>query len=183
MFTKKRFYALLVLLVVMAIGSYLYYKKSTTKIAESPSIPMISNEQNNWQQETVEEIGLTFQHPIDLVFHKEVANDGDAIRTVGFYVTKGSEDSPEYQLYGLFQQFKNATEQDIELAKQEMDATTVQETRIDGYSGIEGLITGQRTRFSIVVIKDGKLFSVSTMPPTQENKELTDHILTTFEFE
>lgn len=183
MFTKKRFYALLILLVVMAISSYLYYKKSTSKIAESPSISMISSEQNNWQQETVEEIGLTFQHPSDLVFRKEVANDGDTFRTVGFYVTKGSENNPEYQLYGLFQQFKDATEQDIELAKQEMDTTTVQETNIDNYVGIQGLITGPRTRFSTVIIKNGKLFTVSTMPPTQENKELTDQILTTFEFE
>jgi hypothetical protein len=51
-----------------------------------------------------------------------------------------------------------------------------------GYSGIEGLIMGPKTRFITTVLKDGKLFSVSTMPPSQENKELTNQILTTFEF-
>ena len=75
------------------------------------------SEQSNWQEETIEEIGLTFKHPKDLVYRKEIADDNGRIRTAGFFLTKGSENNPEYQMYGLYQQYRDATEQDLELAK------------------------------------------------------------------
>lgn len=137
---------------------------------------------DNWQEAVVEEIGLTFRYPKDLVFRKEVADDDGRIRTVGFFLTKGAEANPEYQMYGLYQQFKEGTRQDLELAKKEMDVSTIKEATIDGYQGIEGLIVGPKTRYITTVLKDSKLFSVSTMPPTVENKKLTEQILATFDF-
>jgi ABC-type transport system substrate-binding protein len=116
------------------------------------------------------------------VFRKEIADDDGRIRTVGFFLTKGAESKPDYQMYGLYQQFREGYQQDLELAKKEMDSNTIKEASMAGYSGIEGLIMGPKTRFITTVLKDGKLFSVSTMPPSQENKELTNQILTTFEF-
>lgn len=139
--------------------------------------------QSDLQSETVDEIGLTFQHPKELVFQKEIADDGGRIRTVGFFLTKGSEDNPDYQLYGLYQQFKDGTEEDLELSKQEMDPASIKNAAIDGYQGIEGLIVGPKTRYITTVLKGSKLFSVSTMPPTQENKALTEQILSTFNFQ
>lgn len=138
--------------------------------------------QPDLQEETVEEIGLSFQHPKDLVFRKEIADDGGKIRTVGFFLTKGLENNPEYQMYGLYQQFKDATEQDLELSKKEMDPNSIKEVSIDGYKGIEGLILGPKTRYITIVLKDKKLFSISTLPPTQKNKTLTETILPTFKF-
>lgn len=139
-------------------------------------------EQSNWQKETIEEIGLTFKHPKDLVYRKEIADDDGRIRTAGFFLTKGSENNPEYQMFGLYQQFKDATEQDLELAKREMDPSTIKEVTIDGYKGIEGLILGPKTRYITIILKGSKLFSVSTMPPTQENKTVTETILPTLDF-
>jgi hypothetical protein len=140
------------------------------------------SEQSNWQEETIEEIGLTFKHPKDLVYRKEIADDDGRIRTAGFFLTKGSENNPEYQMYGLYQQFKDATEQDLELSKREMDPNTIKEVTIDGYKGIEGLILGQKTRYITIILKGSKLFSVSTMPPTLENKAVTEAILPTLNF-
>lgn len=142
----------------------------------------ISQPKTTLNEETIEEIGLSFKYPNDLIFRKEIADDGDRIRTVGFFLTKGSENNPEYQLYGLYQQFKDATVQDLELSKKEMDPSTIKEVTIDNYKGIEGLILGPKTRYITIVLKNKKLFSVSTLPPTPENKAITDQILPTFNF-
>jgi len=142
---------------------------------------LIANQQN-LQQETIEEIGLSFQYPAGLVYRKEIADNAGSVRTAGFFLTKGSEQNPEYQLYGLYENYKDATEEDLERAKTEMDPTTIKETSIDGYQGIEGLITGPKTRYITIILKGNKLFSVSTYPPTEENISLTQQILSTFQF-
>lgn len=138
--------------------------------------------QSDTQQETIDEIGLSFQHPKDLVFRKEIADNAGSIRTAGFFLTKGSENNPEYQMYGLYEQYKDATEQDLERVKTEMDPASIKETTIDGYKGIEGLILGPKTRYITIVLKGNKLFSVSTLPPTSANKAITDQILPTLNF-
>lgn len=71
---------------------------------------------------------------------------------------------------------------DLERAKTEMDPASIKETSIDGYKGIEGLILGPKTRYITIVLKGNKLFSVSTSPPTAENKATTEQILSTFDF-
>ena len=137
---------------------------------------------SNLQSEMIDEIGLSFQHPKDLVFRKEIADNAGSIRIAGFFLTKGSENNPEYQMYGLYEQYKDATEQDLERAKTEMDPASIKEATIDGYKGIKGLIVGPKTRYITIVLKGNKLFSVSTLPPTPANKALTDQILPTLSF-
>jgi len=138
--------------------------------------------QQNLQQETVEESGLSFQYPTDLLYRKEIADNDGNIRTVGFFLTKGSEQNPEYQMYGLYENYRNATKDDLERAKTEMDPTTIKEVNIGGYKGIEGLITGPKTRHITIILKDDKLFSISTLLPTEDNKSITEQILSTFQF-
>lgn len=140
------------------------------------------SEQSDWQEQTVDEIGLSFKMPPGTTFKKEIADDYGRIRNLGFYAERGPSDKPTYMLYGLYQFQTEATEQDLEKAKTEMDKTTIKETSIDVYKGIEGLILGPKTRYITIVLKDGKLFSVSTIPPTQENKKLTAEVLATFDF-
>lgn len=148
----------------------------------NPSAPMpetgCGESENDWQSQTVEEIGLSFRHPQDMTFRKEVADDSAGVRAVGFYVEK-----EDYTLYGVYQSKSEATEEDLEKAKTEMDTATIKEITIDGYKGIEGLVSGPKTRYLTTIIKDGKLFSVSTIPPTEENKNLTEKILAAFNFE
>lgn len=137
---------------------------------------------SNLKTQMVEEIGLTLSYPNDLTFRKELGDDYGKLRTLAFYIEKGDQNNPEYQLYALFLADKEATQTDLEKAKMEMDKNTIKDTSIAGYKGIEGLIVGPKTRYITTVIKDGRLFSVSTIPPTEENKAITDRILSTFSF-
>ena len=134
------------------------------------------------QTQTVEEIGLTFKYPKCLVYRKEIADNDGQIRTAGFFLTKGSETTPEYQLYGLYEQYRDAKLSDLELLKKEMDPKSIKDVTLGGYKGIEGLILGPKTRYVTIILKGNKLFSVSTMPPTQENKAQSEIILATFNF-
>lgn len=134
-----------------------------------------------WQEQTIDEIGLTLKYPQNLTFRKEIADDNGRIRTLGFYI-ENNDDSNPYMLYGLYQMDKNATIADLDKNKMGMDTSSIKDTSIDGYNGFYGLILGEKTRYMAIVLKGDKLFSVSTIPPTQENKDLTDQILATFDF-
>lgn len=138
--------------------------------------------ESNLQTQTVEEIGLTFMYPKNLVYRKEIADNDGQIRTAGFFLTKGSENNPEYQMYGLLEQYKDAKLSDLELLKKEMDPKSIKDVTLGGYKGIEGLILGPKTRYVTIILKGSKLFSVSTMPPTQANKAQSEIILATFNF-
>jgi len=138
-----------------------------------------------WQEQTVKEIGVTFSYPADMSYRKEIADDAGRIRTAGFYVEKGSLENPTYQLYALYQPLETVTEKELDKVKTGMKPDTVKEAFIDGIKGVEGLIeiSGPKAHYSTAIIKEGRLFTVSTWPPTEENKRLTDQIITTFRFE
>lgn len=150
----------------------------------NPSVPMpqigCGNVEDEWQTQTVEEIGVSFKYPADTTFRKEVAEDSAGIHAIGFYVEKKNDSS--YTLYGIYQPNKEATEQDLEKAKTGMDKNTIKEVTIGGFKGIEGLILGPKTRYIAILLKDDRLFSISTIPPTLENKTLTEQILKTSKF-
>ena len=141
--------------------------------------------QTGWQKQTVDEIGLTLSYPSDLTFRKEIGDNAGNIRTVAFYIEKGDQNNPEYQLYALYLADKEGSAQDLEKAKTGMDPASIKEASIDGYSGIEGIANANdlKKHYVTVVLKDGRLFSVSTYPPQPENKELTDKIIETFNFQ
>ena len=63
-----------------------------------------------------------------------------------------------------------------------MDPKSIKDVTLGGFKGIEGLILRQKTRYVTIILKGNKLFSVSTMPPTQENKAQSEIILATFNF-
>lgn len=134
------------------------------------------------QTQTIDEIGLSFKYPADTTFRKEIAKDSAGIRTVGFYVEKGDKDKPTYMLYGVYEANKVATKQDLEKGKMGMDSTTIKEVTIGGIQGIEGLVLGQKTRYMTVLLVNDRILTLSTIPPTVENKTITDSILSTLIF-
>src|SRR4030042_1226467 len=69
--------------------------------------------------------------------------------------------------------------QDLEKTKTGMNPDSIKEASIDGYNGIEGIANANdpKKHYITVVLKDGRLFSVSTYPPLPETKELTDKII------
>lgn len=156
-------------------------KKSNSQIATPTTSPTVQND--GWREQTVPNIGLSLRIPPDMTYREELADDYGKIRTMAFYIERKDQSKPPYQLYALFQADKEATQQDLERSKSEMDKSTIKDASINGYKGIEGLILGPKTRHITIIQKDGRLFSVSTIPPTQENKELTEKILATFDFQ
>ncbi|OGD84128.1 hypothetical protein A2572_03315 [Candidatus Collierbacteria bacterium RIFOXYD1_FULL_40_9] len=129
-------------------------------------------------------LSLTFEAPTDTTFRKEIADDAGRIRVASFYVERGPRDNPTYQLYALYQPLETVTSKELDKIKTGMDPKSFKEVTIDGIKGIEGLvnISGPKAHFVTAIIKEGKLFTVSTYPPTVENMVLTDQILATFRF-
>lgn len=148
------------------------------------SMPQVgcSEAKSNWQKITVDEIGLSFEAPTDTIFRKEIADDAGRIHTLGFYVEKEDKNNSSYTLYGVYQAYKKATEQDLEKTRTDMDKGSIKEVTVDGYKGIEGLILGPKTRYITIILKNDRILSISTIPPTKDNKTLTDQILSTFSF-
>jgi len=155
-----------------------------------PSKPMpltgCGEAKEGWTTQTFDEAGLslTLSIPPDTFFRKEIASDGAKIRIASFYVEKGPSDNPAYQLYAVYEPLEEATEKKLDKIKTGMDPKSVKEITIDGYKGIEGMtvISGPKNHYVSAIIKDGRLFTVSTYPSTEESKALTDQILTTFSF-
>ena len=83
----------------------------------------------------------------------------------------------------LLSLYRDASLQDIEKAKTEMDPETIKEISIGSYQGIEGKVAGSKERWLAVILKDNKLLTISTLPATEENKDLTDQIIQTISFE
>ncbi|MCL5073506.1 MAG: hypothetical protein M1308_21825 [Actinobacteria bacterium] len=141
---------------------------------------------DSWQEQTFNEAGLVLRLkiPLDMTFRKEIADNAGKIRVASFYVEKVDKNNPTYQLYAVYQPLETVNEQELERAKIGLDSTSIKETSIDGYKGIEGIanISDPKKHYQTTIIKDGKWFTVSTWPPTPENKALTNQILATFKF-
>lgn len=175
---KYKYVILIVVIGFLALFIKAYIDSSKTKEQPIVETQAVNSQYESWKDETVSEIGLKLKIPSDTTLRKEVADNAGKLFRVGIYVEKDS-----YQLYGLFQADKDATIDDLERAKQAPDMTEVKDVEINGLKGFEGLITGPKTRHITTFLVKGRLFSVSTIPPTKENKELTDKILATFSFE
>jgi len=137
---------------------------------------------SDWQPQTFNEANLSFKIPPGTTFRKEIADDAGKIRVASFYVEKKVNNDFTYTLYSVYQPNKEATDEDLKLAKKEMDPKTIKDVTVGGYKGIEGHILGPKTRDITILLKNNRLFTISTIPPTQENKILTDQILATFSF-
>lgn len=138
----------------------------------SPSRPLKEGEK------FVGSMGLYVTVPEGMRFRQDPVNE----MANNFYIESGPEDKPAYQLY-VINQLGNVSDKGLEPIKAEMDPKTVKETNVGGYKGIEGLIVGPRSRYNIYIIKDEKPVSFSTIPYTEENKAITEQILSTVTFE
>lgn len=176
---------LIAILVILGVIGVAFLTSNKPNNEQQLSTEENSLVQTGWQEQTVDEIGLTLSYPNDLTYRKEIGDNAGNIRTVAFYIEKGDPNNPEYQLYALYLADKEGSARDLELAKTGMDPASIKETSIDGYSGIEGIANANdpKRHYTTVILKDGRLFSVSTWPPVPENKELTDNIVKTFNFQ
>jgi hypothetical protein len=177
--------AIILVSCIVLIAAILYISKintpkapQTTTLKATPTVQQDSSLKDVF----IEEIGLSFKYPSNLTFRKEIADDAGKIRFLGFYLEAHDGENLTYQLYGLYQLQYEATNQDLEKAKIGMDKNSITEVSIAGYRGIEGLTTGPKAHYSTIILKDNRLFSFSTTPISEENKNLTDQIAATFKF-
>lgn len=133
---------------------------------------------NDLQAQTMEEIGVSFSHSKDLTFRKEIADDGAIIRVASFYLEKEG-----YTLYVVYEASNEVDQTKLEQMKIGMDQATIKEASVGGLAGIEGLVTGPKTKYLTAVIKNNRLLTFSTFPPTPENKEISEQILDSIRFE
>lgn len=137
--------------------------------------------------QTFNEAGLllTLETPPDTTFRREIADDAGRVRVASFYVEKSSSENPTYQLYALYRPLETVTEKELDKIKTGMSPNTIKDVTVGGYKGIEGLIeiSGSKNHYTTAIIKDGKLLTISTFPPTEENKQITDQIISTIKFQ
>ena len=145
-----------------------------TNIPElSPSRPLKEGEK------FIGSIGVHVTVPEGMNFRQDPATE----YAVNFYIESGPQEKPIYQFYAVYQPGSNMAEKGLEQAKKEMDPKTIKEAIVGGYKGIEGLVTGPKGRYHTMVVKDNKLISFSTYPAIEENRVITEQILSTISFE
>jgi len=187
---KIRPLTIIAILVIAFGGIYLYSQKRTTSSADSEPIILQESKPTNIPElspsrplkegeKFIGSIGVYVTVPDGMNFRQDPATE----HAVNFYIESGPQEKPTYQFYAVYQPSGNMAEKGLEQAKKEMDPKTVQEATVGGYKGIEGLVTGPKGRYHTMIIKDDKLISFSTYPPTEENSVITEQILSTISFE
>lgn len=178
---------LFALAIIAISGVWIFYQRHTAIRSAAPMpeqaqptpTPEITPGRALKQNEKfIPQIGLYVTIPEGMRFRQDKAND----RFINFYIESGPENEPTYQLYCLYQADNEMTEQGLERAKKEMDKDTIKQATVGDYVGFEGLVVGPKTRYQTLVIKDGKPLSFSTLSPSEENKKITDQILSTVSF-
>lgn len=176
------------ILIVAFGGIYLYFQRKPSP-PTNESITLQENKPTNIPElspgrplkegeKFVGSMGLYVTVPEGMRFRQDPVNE----MANNFYIESGSEDKPTYQLY-VINQIGNVSDKGIEAIKSEMDPKTIKDASVGGYKGVEGLTVGPRSRYNIYIIRDGKPVSFSTIPYTEENKAITEQILSTISFE
>lgn len=184
---KVKSLAVVALISVVIAGISVYSRRdrapepspSPYVVTVTPQPKLTPNRALKQNEKFLTSSGLYIQVPEGLNFRQDPENE----RFEGFYIEVGPENKPTYQMYGLYQIGKVATEKDLEMAKTEMDPKSIKEVTIGGYKGFEGTIVGPKTRHLTILIKDGKLLTFATNPATLENKATTDQILSIVSFQ
>ena len=179
---------LIALAVITMSGVWIYSQgKADTRSAEpipeqvqttstpepTPGRPLKQNEEYLGAME------LYVTVPEGMTFRQDMASE----IAVNFYIEDGSAENPTYQLYVVFQPNRTITDDGLELIKKEIEPDTIKEATVGDYKGFEGLVVGPKARYQTLIIKEGKPLSFSTWPPTEENKAITDQILSTVSFD
>ncbi|HCE30939.1 hypothetical protein A2778_05695 [Candidatus Daviesbacteria bacterium RIFCSPHIGHO2_01_FULL_40_24] len=176
-------------LLALTVAGVIYYSdkissSKQTTVAVQPTTPSPTplaspNRELKPNEKFIAPAGLYITVPEGMNFRQEVASDSGDIRYLGFYI----ENESGYQLYGLYQAKSEASQEALEINKKGMDPSTIKDVEIGGYKGVEGLVTGPKNRYLTVIIKNGKFITLSTIPPTLENKAITDQIFSTINFQ
>lgn len=148
----------------------------------------IQTETNSMEEYTFNELGLALKVPRGFIvtFEPQLNLDTNTPYAYTFTIqnyTNGPTDEKNYQLYGLYQFDTEKVDSSIlPILKEEMNEATANKTTIAGLPAIQGQLKGERQRFVTYIIKDGYLLKLFTSEPTEENRLITEEIISTFQF-
>ena len=185
---KIRPLTVIAMLIIAFGGIYLYSQRKPSPSTNEP-ITLQENKLTNIQEPSpsrplkegekfVGSMGMYVTVPEGMRFRQDPVNE----MANNFYIESGPEDKPIYQLY-VINQIGNVSDKGLEAIKSEMDLKTIKNASVGGYNGVEGLIVGPRSRYNTYILREGKPVSFSTIPYTEENKVITEQILSTISFE
>ncbi len=140
-------------------------------------------DQAGWVTHTVPALKLTFKAPPTIEVTSDVQNnDKGELSTVTLYIQKGTGSTQTYyQLYGIYQTGIPYTAQTLQAHTEELQPGST-ETTVSGYPAVEGQIKGQRNRFVTYIFTEQGRLSLFTSEPTEENRKLSEQIISTFTF-
>ena len=161
-----------------------FKEKEQSVIKQTSSI----KENTNKNIHTFTELGLSFQVPDNFYVNFEPQLNLDTQKPYAYTFTiQNYKNSPtqelSYQLYGIYQfDGEKIDESILPELKNEMNTNTANEITVAGLPAIQGQIKGERQRWVTYIIKDGYLLKLYTSEPTEENRLITEQILSTFKF-
>lgn len=178
---------LTILSIVILIGIGLFYlsnkiapSKQATVVEQPTPFPVSSktpDRELKSNEKFIAPVGLYISVPDGMSFRQETADD---IKRTGFYI---ENNDLSFQLYGVYEGNRTITDEGFAKTKAEIDASTLKDLTLGNYKGFQGLITGPKTRYVYVIYKDGKPITLTIVPPTPENQEISDRILSTISFQ
>lgn len=178
--------------IALAVTGFVYFsdKNSSPKqatvavqpITPSPTPLASPNRELKPNEKFIAQLGMYITVPDGMTYREEIADDA-VVKQVGFYLEKKEGEALAYQLYGLYSSRTDVSEKGIEKAKIGMDQSTVKNVTIADYKGFEGLYTGPKSHYTAILVKDNRMVTFSTYPPTPDNKNTTDLILSTVTFQ
>lgn len=179
------FIILAVIGVIYCIDKVNTPKQTTiTQQSATPSpTPLVKpNKQLKPNEKFIPQLGLYITVPEEMAYREEITDDA-VVQNLGFYIEKKEGEELIYQFYGIYSSLTRASDGMLEKTKTGVDPGSIKNVTVGGFNGVEGLYTGPKSRYSTSIIKDGKLITFSTYPPTLENKNITDQILSTISFQ
>lgn len=133
------------------------------------------NQGSKQKREFIAPAGVSIEIPEGMTFKQETAED---IQRTSFSIKNNSS---SFEMHGVYEG-ENVSMDFLERAKGEMEPDSIKEVAVDGYKGIKGLVTGIKTRYVVLLINDHKTLTLSVVPPTQENIDTFDQILSSMRF-
>lgn len=172
-------------------GFVFAYTESTQEASETVFAKILSSltydtsaiEISNWKFYTFDPIHLTLKVPSDLTVHTEEPISGTFVAYIqNFAFNTPYPERGAYQLYIHWQNDVKVTQVEFQKLKNNLLASSIEDTRISGYPAIKGQVSGERNRFVTYILYGDSEISLFTSDPTSYNKLRTDQILSTFQF-
>lgn len=176
--------------LLFGFGGYYFGKQPSKTRSEEQNQPTPSptttkiDSTTSWKSYIFQPLLLSLKVPSELTVHTQESNPGNDftayIQNYPFNAPVPSENA--YQLYIIWQKTPTVTQTEFQQLKNDLDINSVENIVIAGYPAIKGQVKGERNRFVVYILKGDTKISLFTSEPTQINKNLTDQILSTFEF-